>query len=350
MNINIQAVFVVCILMALFFLLGMKKTICKDRLSVGNTLIYGFVIYFMLFEIVALPFKLMLKPLSILSYVWLIVLILFCVFGGKKKKQRIHLKSYLEGKSLFYILVIVIIVIQITLVINNIHDGSPVDSAYYVGTTGSSVMTNTIEVYDPYTGMKREILDSQYLLMTYSIHNAVISKLTGIHPLIVYHQIMSPIVLIMNNVIFYKLAEEFFSSKEKECFIAWFIMLLVQYYSYSMYTTSGFLYYRAFEGKTIIGNVIIPITILFLIRTWKDGSVDVNGVKKVIAVSVCSITFSMSGVILMPVLLSMYYVPAIIIKRSKILMKQYVICMVVSFFTLILYLIVAKEVIVIPIR
>ena len=188
-NIYLSVVTILVLLM-LFFLFGSLITYRSGKNS--NTLFFtiniGFMVYFALFEIVALPMKLLLQPLSKLSIVWVVICVIVSIISVILNTK--HWSNYFESvnfKSTIRngVVVIIALIALVYLITNNIQYGSSIDSAYYIGISGSSVYTDTIEQYDPYTGVKMETLDSLYLMLTYSVHNSVISMITKIHPLIV---------------------------------------------------------------------------------------------------------------------------------------------------------------------
>ena len=202
-NIYLSIVTILALLL-LFFLFGSLITYRSQKRS--NTLFFtiniGFMSYFAFFEIVALPMKLLLQPLSKLSIIWVTICVIVSIISVILNKNRwsnyfesVNFKSAIRNG----VVVIVVLTALVYLITNNIQYGSSIDSAYYIGISGSSVYTDTIEQYDPYTGVKMETLDPLYLILTYSVHNSVISMITKIHPLIMYRFIMSTIVTLITG-------------------------------------------------------------------------------------------------------------------------------------------------------
>ena len=214
------------------------------------------------------------------------------------------------------------------LITNNIQYGSSIDSAYYIGISGSSVYTDTIEQYDPYTGVKMETLDSLYLMLTYSVHNSVISMITKIHPLIVYRFIMSTVVIVITGVNLYNIAAEFLNKNKNRLLVTWLLMIAVYMCGYSMYSPTGFFVYRTFEGKTILAVIVIPTMLLILICTLKKRS-SIWDWYAMVCTLIGGMAFSMSAMLLMPTLISMYYIPVILSKNRKRVVWKYAISMLI---------------------
>lgn len=352
-NIYLSIVTILAVLM-LFFLFGSLVTYRSEKSS--NTLFFtiniGFMIYFAVFEIVALPMKLLLQPLSKLAIIWgvicVIVSIISVILNGK------HWLNYFEsvnfkGSIRNGIIAGAVLVVLVYLITNNIQYGSSIDSAYYIGISGSSVYTDTIEQYDPYTGVKMETLDPLYLILTYSVHNSVISMITKIHPLIMYRFIMSTIVIIITGFNLYNIAAEFLGKNKNRLLATWFLMIAVYMCGYSMYSPTGFFAYRTFEGKTILAVVVIPTLLLLLIRTLKKKS-SIWDWYAMVCTLIGGMAFSMSAMLLMPTLISMYYIPVILSKNRKQVIWKYAISMLICVLFIGIHLCISKGIIQIKIQ
>ena len=331
-NIYLSVVTILVLLM-LFFLFGSLITYRSGKNS--NTLFFtiniGFMVYFALFGIVALPMKLSLQPLSKLSIVWVVICVIVSIISVILNTK--HWSNYFESvnfKSTIRngVVVIIALIALVYLITNNIQYGSSIDSAYYIGISGSSVYTDTIEQYDPYTGVKMETLDSLYLMLTYSVHNSVISMITKIHPLIVYRFIMSTVVIVITGVNLYNIAAEFLNKNKNRLLVTWLLMIAVYMCGYSMYSPTGFFAYRTFEGKTILAVIVIPTMLLILICTLKKRS-SIWDWYAMVCTLIGGMAFSMSAMLLMPTLISMYYIPVILSKNRKRVVWKYAISMLI---------------------
>ena len=230
------------------------------------------------------------------------------------------------------------------LITNNIQYGSSIDSAYYIGMSSSSVYTDTIEQYNPYTGVKLETLDPLYLILTYSVHNSVISMITKIHPLIAYRFIMSTVVIVITGGNLYNIAAEFLNKNKNRLLETWFLMVVVYMCGYSMYSPTGFFAYRTFEGKTILAVIVIPTLLLLLIRTLKKKN-SIWDWYAMVCTLIGGMAFSMSAMLLMPTLISMYYIPVILSKNRKHVIWKYVASMVICAMFIVIHLCISKKVI-----
>ena len=299
-NIYLSVVTILVLLM-LFFLFGSLITYRSGKNS--NTLFFtiniGFMVYFALFEIVALPMKLLLQPLSKLSIVWVVICVIVSIISVILNTK--HWSNYFESVNFKSTIrngvVVIIALIALVYLITN-------------------------------TGVKMETLDSLYLMLTYSVHNSVISMITKIHPLIVYRFIMSTVVIVITGVNLYNIAAEFLNKNKNRLLVTWLLMIAVYMCGYSMYSPTGFFAYRTFEGKTILAVIVIPTMLLILICTLKKRS-SIWDWYAMVCTLIGGMAFSMSAMLLMPTLISMYYIPVILSKNRKRVVWKYAISMLI---------------------
>lgn len=335
-------------LLSVFFLLGSLIT-CRwgnnEHLVLYSTLI-GFFVYFSFYHCVALPMKISLRKLSELSVTWLVILcilVVFIIFFNKNKWIVIFHQQLKRKDVIIKLLFVVGIIIQAIIITNNIQYGSFIDASYYIADSGKSVATNTIEQYNQYTGMLRDELDPLYLLLTYTSHSSVLGYVTGIHPLVIWRQVMASIVIILANITIYLTAYYVLQKNNRLAFYAWVCWVFVQTFTYSTYSSSGFMFYRAFEGKTVLAIIIIPFFIMQMIRSilnqfsWYEFCIATIGL-------IGSLPFCMSTMMIVPVVISMFYFPGLILYKKKKILLQYCILVGICMCELLCYMLISKGV------
>lgn len=189
--------------------------ISSKEQSVTYRILLGFFCYFLLFQIIAIPLKLTLQPLSLLTRIWwiliLAVLLLFSLLRRKSfPEQASYLKNLLTKQKWPLLTLVLLILIQLILVNYNGETYALWDQSYYIGDVSASVYTNTISQYDPYTGALLKKLNAEYLLETYQNHSAVLCQLLRIPPLIETRTAESSLMVILANLIYYQLGLELF--------------------------------------------------------------------------------------------------------------------------------------------
>ncbi|NCB92665.1 MAG: hypothetical protein EOM40_08885 [Clostridia bacterium] len=315
------------------------------------TLLLGFFMYFGLYQVFALPMKVLLQPLSTLSVMWMIAVVIVCMVSliiNMKNWTRYVIKSEMKRWWPMALILCVGILAQIIVITNNVRYGSFADASYYIADSGRSVVTDTIEQYAQYTGVKRGRLDPLYLLLTYTSHNSMLSYISGIHPLIIWRQVMGAVVIIISNLAVYKIGLTILK-KEKLAILAWAFWFLVQFFTYSAYAPAGFLFYRAFEGKTILAIVIIPVLLLQMVKSI-FGKFENRDFIGSLLVTIGSIPFTMSSMMMVPVVITIFYLPGMIGYKSKRAIWQYALLMGICLIELVCYVLISKGIFNVPVR
>lgn len=307
------------------------RLIGSETKSVSYRLLLGFFCYFLLFHLACLPLKSTLQPLSLLTIIWCVMLA--AVTAAFFTLQRKPLKEKLSGCRAFFrkqnlplLFLFLIILAQLVMVQSNKETYALWDQAYYIGDINTSVYTNTISQYDPYTGILLKKLDSEYLLETYQNHSAVLCQLLGLAPLIETRVAETSLVVILANLIYYQFGMEFFScSRKKSVLLALFLSWL-NLFSFNLVTSAEFLYFRAFEGKTILACIIMPMAFLQFLKLVKDHSCRAYWMELFLVI--CgSFGLNMSAIYMLPFELSICLVPLAFTKRSFSILARYLACL-----------------------
>lgn len=134
------------------------------------------------------------------------------------------------------------------------------DDSFYVATASTSVYTDTLFKYSPYTGAKYRRLPSRYVLSPFPIYEAVLTKLVGAEvPFFVYT--IFPVILVLVAYVVYGLwASMLFGDDRKKCALFLIFISAVQIFSnYSIYTSGTFFLMRIWQGKAILAGVLLPM-------------------------------------------------------------------------------------------
>ncbi|MGL6294102.1 DUF6077 domain-containing protein [Eubacterium aggregans] len=290
--------------------------------------ISGFFIYFAFFEIIALPLILAKEPLSTLSVIWIIVCILCCVVATWFYHQQWfsvfkHFgKQSIHNINVWCVLLVVIIAGQLVMVVCNQNVTS--DSAYYIGMVTTAVHTNTMKIFSPYTGQIEKVFEVRYIFSTYPMHNAVIAQLSGLHPLIQTRTIMSGIVILLVNGLYYLIGKKLFKGNIERAIFFTVAMLCIDLSMHSIYTNAAFLFYRTYEGKAIIGNVFMSMILYCVISLYQKPD-DRLIWWDVFFVSASCISISSTGMFLVPFALAAGLFPLFLHLRSFGIFKKTVV-------------------------
>lgn len=139
--------------------------------------------------------------LHLLAWVWaavvaVLVIASICLHLGMWREWRKRSGGFWRGKTAAFYVMLVLIGIQLYFVAALQENGSA-DAAYYVGSVTTNLATDSISSFDPYTGKALDFFNIRYVFSMYPAANAVLCRLTGLHPLVV-----TKVILCMMTVVF----------------------------------------------------------------------------------------------------------------------------------------------------
>ncbi len=334
----LQLLYAIALIFLYLILYYMTGSLAAARMpsvarSVPLTLILGFFCYFFLFSVCDLPMKITLQPLSHLSLLWgaviLLIVILFFILKRKTlKKDLSALKSTVSRKPV-YILMILLLLILLQVVLINLNDDtiSFWDQSYFVGDSVTSLYTNTISQYNPYTGRILSHLDTEYLLETLQNHTAVMSQIFNIHPLIENQTVMASVVVIIYNLIAWEIGLELFrGDRLRALFLNGFLALL-NFFSFNLHAAGEFLIIRPGEGKTILAVLIIPALLLFFLKTIKEVRSAAWWISSFLVI-LGSFGLNMSSIYMIPFEVTAFYVPLAIHEKKWSVFLRYLVLLI----------------------
>ena len=302
----------------------------EKKVSVGCLIICGFVLYFFLFELLAFPMMILRQPLDRLTVAWSVVMILLVLLSffkfGKAWLQLWKLRKK-RGYSLSFYIMIFLIGLQCVFAVLW-TDNSP-DAAYYVANVSTNIATNTINIYEPFTGIIQDEFYSRYLLGLYTVHNSVVCQLAGIHPLLLTKTVMSVFTIITSYIVYAQIGKKlFFNNREKVwkmlCFLS-----MIQFFFHTVYSNASFLLMRGYEGKSILANVVLPFVLYLGLCLFED--IKNRGAWMLLfCIGIAGVDISMSAMSIVPVAVSAVCILGIIYHRAWKYLKYYVVCILPS--------------------
>lgn len=299
----------------------------------GKTLFYGFFLYFALFEIVGLPMILTQKHLSSLCVIWGIVVAIILIAGcfiflkGAKKP-----KIVIENRKLW---TAAILLLLFQIVIALLHPNNSWDTAFYIGGVVKSVQTDTMYIYDGYTGWKDSAINLKYAMCSFYMHDAVISAISGVHAAIVCRLFNTLVCQLFSAYVVYCLGNEIWGESRSSCLMVIFWITTNLGIS-TEYFASTFLLTRSYEAKAFCANIVIPGVIYLLIRIIKNPAVRTNWINLLI-LNISSVAISSSGLLLIPLLEGIILLVMTVIKRKPVYIWKIFICELPCVFYLGLY-------------
>lgn len=206
-----------------------------------------------------------LKTLTIVSVGVLVVLAVLAVIrNGKRWIQAVRNIKIHRPDALLVILIALIIFQTLMLGIGTHMDD---DDAFYVATATTSVDTDTLYQFEPYTGDAYYRFPARYVLSPFPMLAAVISRCTGVRPAVVCHTVYPFFFIPIAYFVYSLLAEKLFDGKKEEKRLFLIGVSLIQLYSgFSSLTVGKFLLIRIWQGKAILAAVILPYLLYFALE------------------------------------------------------------------------------------
>ncbi len=328
-NIAVIALSVICnFILYLSFgslITGRRRTSCPLMLSV----ITGFFFYYFVFFFVCIiPMKYY-RPLSLLTRIWvpivLLITVISIVLNGRSWTEEFRKAgAEIKSKPAAFILIIIPVILQVILV--SCTYNFTLDAAYYVANVATSVETNMMNVYDPFTGAWQDHYEMRYFFATYQMQDAVVCQLTGIPALIWTKSVMAVTVILLTNIVYYLIAAELLGERIRAAVMMAF-MFIMNLTFITIYTSSLFLMTRTYEGKAIVGNLAL-VTVFYLFVRMNDETLKERAWLMTFLVCFGAATISSSANMLLPVELTVMFFPMIIRKKKWGMLPKYAACVI----------------------
>ncbi|MCR4591309.1 MAG: hypothetical protein K5668_10880 [Lachnospiraceae bacterium] len=346
MVIAIIGILAAVINLIIYFIFGSLITGCfnKHRFSATLSVISGFFLYFTLFELVCIPCVVKIKPLHFLAHIWvgaiIAVVIISAVINHKKWLGLLgESVSFIKERPLFCLFCLVFISVE-TFIIVHCYQFT-LDAAFYVGTANTSLTTDTINIYNPYTGMWQDHFEMRYFFANYAINDAVMSYITGLHPLIWTKTVMEIQVVILVNLVMYRMGRALFKGDLYKTGLFMFFAGFMSFFYSTIFTAQEFFVTRTYEGKTLLGSLVIPLVFMVYIKFLEDHR-DPRYWWLLLLMSIGSLVLSNSASMLFPAALLIFMLPLFIIKKDGFILLKTGFLLLPGVLSLIMYILYVK--------
>ena len=287
-------------------ILGLLATkFMKEKNNVLFAYVIGYLIEFASFQVVYLPLYFAGCSFKSVLYVWsvfMLILMIVSLIINRKRAKEILSSNFLMLKSMPKMIIIyfILLAIQIYVPVMYMQHVDP-DDAFYLGTTTTTLETNSMFKVYAYTGGNYNKTPYRYALSGLVIYCAAISELVHIHPTILFHTIWPAIAVILESSVYALIGNKLFKGdKEKLTYFLIFLAITYMFGFVSASTNFAFFAYRSWQGKALVGNFIIPVTWLgYLCCMENDKKFIYWFIFFMIMISACFVTEM--GVFLIPI-------------------------------------------------
>jgi len=272
----LQSVLIIFFFLIIPFLTGyvfVKESDFQIGVIGAQAYVSGWMFLLALFQVLAIPMMFAKQSLTRTMIAWGVVVVVAAIYGGYKLvfKQSGKLICFSKKISGLGIVVIALIIFQCFVVgyFQHIDD----DDAWYVTTSLTSYVTDTINIYSPTTG---DLLNwhatKQYVVSPLPVFWAMISKLCMIHPTIVMHDCVPICFVGLTYIVYYLLAKHIWDNDDKKVLYFLLLMCVLNIWGFSSTrTTASMLLLRVWQGKAFMGATIIPLLFAYALDYYKNG-------------------------------------------------------------------------------
>ena len=170
--------------------------------------------------------------LHLLAWVWaavvaVLVIASICLHLGMWREWGKRSGGFWRGKTAAFYVMLVLIGIQLYFVAALQENGSA-DAAYYVGSVTTNLATDSISSFDPYTGKALDFFNIRYVFSMYPAANAVLCRLTGLHPLVVTKVILCMMTVVLSYLVYAQIGKALLKEKQQPDSLSVFLLIHAQ--------------------------------------------------------------------------------------------------------------------------
>lgn len=262
----------------LYYRIGIltKKILNSKDESLCTSVLYGFIINFAIFEIINIPFIIIGKNTTKIVYAIFILSNIAYVVGSyliKKEQNNFciinKLKNVKIEKSFEMLCSVTTIILIFFQVLNSAFlFKQDADDSFYISWANEA--RNLESMYDkfPDTGIEGSRFDKKYILNTWEIYGGFTARLLNVKTPTLFHTIYPMIYIIISYMAYYTLLKKI-CKKENLKFALLVFSILIMFSGIGAKNKGLFLLSRIHQGKSILVNIILPITIAEFIEYRK---------------------------------------------------------------------------------
>lgn len=340
-----MAVLLMLFNLILYFLFGSipANIMGKRPFSVTKAVFTGFFLYYLLFAFACIPVMLFFRPLSLLTSVWVTIMITICAFSillfiislmKRKTDVRVLIRDRMKNDGIWLVIILAVTALEAFIIINNYQ--FTLDAAYYVANVTTSVQTDTINIYDPYTGNWQDHFEMRYFFAVFPQNDAVLCDITGVHPLIWCKTTMTGVSILMTNLVLYMTGKKLFLGNIRKTTLFIVFAGIMNFFFTTIFTPSVFLTTRSYEGKCLLANVVIPGVFYIYISILEDTKNNENWLL-LFLVALGAPVLSSSSNMLLPAMIALTILPLSVIKKDLTIALKSFACMMPGIILVLVY-------------
>ncbi|ADL33279.1 hypothetical protein bpr_I0533 [Butyrivibrio proteoclasticus B316] len=272
------------------------------RRTVGITFIFGYVVYFAVFELVAIPCMLhyVYNAFSYCTYIYLVISLLLALAGivkavyllrkhgmdyltlfpgethatahellSPRSDPRMLKLSYSVESRIYWGIFFTLLLVQMILaVVMSSFDG---DDAYYVVESLLAQQADVMNTILPYTGTSTS-LDIRHALAVITMWIAYMARICGVHATIMSHSVVPVLIIPLVYLVYVEIARILFRRRQEVIPVFMIIVsFLMMFGNISIYTPATFFLTRTWQGKAIVNSLVFPLIMWVFLWMLEDS-------------------------------------------------------------------------------
>ena len=244
-----------------------------NRISFGGQWLWGQFLLWAVFQIIAVYYILKQGSLEdVIRAHWMVTAVI--ALGGLATVLKLWIDGYKpihkesfswikEHKLLVGVFVTLWLVQMVALIFLAVNDG---DDAYYMAIASVAESSGNMYTANVYAFGGTE-LTYRYALAPFPIWIAFLSKISGVHTLVIGHIILGMTLVTMSYVIYAQIGKELFGDnyRKRIQMLIWIAVLFI-WGNTSSHTAESFLLLRSRQGKALVAGLVFPAMIYLLIK------------------------------------------------------------------------------------
>ena len=338
---NLILTYLICLIFC-FFVMGIQTDrLFKLRLNGMYNLVFGFFVYFILFELFYLPFFILKLRLTHLAIAWMVFLgvdmvVSVIVFRKKIVSVAKEVWEQLKCDSLPYVLIAaVVFAVVVYYGTRTFYYGF--DTAYYIGMVNSAVHYDRMLIYQSEMGYKMGSLELRYGLSGFYMHTAVLCRVFRVSAIMMQKQGVTIIDILMTYCIAFLIGKRVFKKDVKYAYLFTAVYFAMNFFFLSEFAVGEFFMYRAYEAKAYCCNVVIPAHFLIMYSMMRSKEIQGYRWRQLGILSTASIPVSMSSILIIPVLTMTFACSMAVLHRKFRYVLYGVGCCVANAVSLVVY-------------
>ena len=144
------------------------------------------------------------------------------------------------------------------------------DDAYYVVESLLAQQADVMNTILPYTGSSTS-LDIRHAMAVFTMWEAFIARITGIHATIVAHSVMPLILIPIVYMVYLEIGRILVGAKQELLPVYMIFISLIQMFgNTSIYTVETFFMMRTWQGKAMVANLMLPFVLWIFLWMFDD--------------------------------------------------------------------------------